>query len=218
MRSNGDHPALSLIRRAVGALAASPVAFDALRWILEAGYRGEKEVIRREGLRDRVRILDLGCGTGALAGAFEPAMYLGIDPNHQYIARARRLHPEHRFAVMDGCALALPSDTFGVVLISGVIHHIETERALDVLRETKRVLKVRAGRLVMWEDVPVRRSSNIVGRLIHRLDEGDHIRSDAEYIHLTEMVFGAVHSYPMSSGVCDYVVISASSGGARLPD
>lgn len=199
------------MQKAAHRLAGHPAAFDVLRWILEAGFHGERAVIARERLPESLRLLDLGCGTGAMAGCFQPDVYVGVDPDRRYLARALTRHPRHRFSRMDGRALAFGDSCFDAVLIGGVIHHLDDHDALALLREAKRVLKRRAGRLVLWEDVPTRSRANLLGRLVHRFDEGCHIRHAGRYVEMAEAVFGGVSAYPMASGVCDYVVVTAET-------
>lgn len=200
---------VGMLERVVDALAARPVVSDAARWLLEAGFAGERAVLSRERCREASRVLDLGCGTGVLAGAFDAARYVGVDPGGRYVARARRKFPRHRFLVMDGTRLAFRSGAFDVVLIGGVIHHLEDADARALLAETRRVLRPDAGRLVAWEDVPARSRLNLVGRLVHRLDAGHRIRRAEAYRDLVRGVFPRVRDYPMRSGVCDYVVMVA---------
>src|SRR6185437_12311262 len=57
----------------------SPFLLDCFRWILEAGFHGEKKVIQDEGLSDCKRILDLGCGTGILSDSLAKQQYTGIE-------------------------------------------------------------------------------------------------------------------------------------------
>ena len=197
-----------LCEQFVSRLAARPVVFDALRWILEAGYRGERGVLRRERCAESGRVLDIGCGTGTLAGDFAAHRYLGIDPNGDYVAHARWKHPGHRFAVMDGTRLGVASGAFDTVVISGVLHHLDDALAVAILTEARRVLRP-GGRLVAWEDVPTRSALNLVGRLVHSLDEGDRIRPHDAYLDLVRSVFPSVTAYAMRSGVCDYVVMVA---------
>ncbi|OBG95561.1 hypothetical protein A9X05_07000 [Mycobacterium sp. E3298] len=202
---------LPLVRRGVHALAVQPRAFDFLRWILEAGYRREKEVLRREGIVGAASILDLGCGTGVMASSFRPEGYVGVDMNPRYIARARATKSQYRFEVADGRSLPFADGSFDAVLISGVIHHLDDDSARGLLQESRRILAPGSGVFVMSEPVPTRNRWNLVGRVIVRLDEGDFIRPPERYLAMSCEVFGApfVRNYPISSGVSDRLVIVA---------
>jgi SAM-dependent methyltransferase len=200
---------LDLVRRGVHALAEEPRAFDVLRWILEAGYKGEKDVLRKERITEAASVLDLGCGTGAMAVHFRPESYVGVDTNPRYIARARATKSRYRFEVTDGRSLPFADGSFDAVLIIGVIHHLDGDSARSVLQETSRVLVPGTGVLLMIEAVPARNRWNLIGRAVRRLDEGDFIRPPEHYVEMARELFGqeAVRDYPMSSGVCDDVVI-----------
>lgn len=67
----------------------------------------------------RGRVLDYGCGSGALAAHVAAADYVGFDVDADALAIARRLHPHHRFlaAVPDG-------ECFDTVACLAVIEHV----------------------------------------------------------------------------------------------
>ena len=201
----------SVLRRGVHALAAEPRTFDLLRWILEAGYRGHKEVWRKEGIAEAASILDLGCGTGAMADSFRPEGYVGVDINPRYISRARTKKSRYRFEVADARSLPFADGSFDAVLIGGVIHHLDDASARRVLEESRRVLAPGRGVLVMCEAVPTRSRWNWIGRLVVALDEGDFISSPERYLELADEVFGqrVVRHYPLRSGVGEALVIVA---------
>ncbi len=206
---------LSFARRGVHALAIEPRTFDALRWILEAGYRNEKDVLRREGIVEAASVLDVGCGTGAMARSFRPESYVGVDMNDRYIERARTTNPGYRFEVGDGRSLPFADGSFDAAVISGVIHHLDDASARSLLQETHRILVPGSGVLVMSEPVPTRKRWNLIGRLVVRLDEGDFIRPPERYLAMVHDIFGesAVRHYPISSGVSDRGVIVARNVG-----
>jgi SAM-dependent methyltransferase len=208
---------LRVVRRGVHALAVEPRTFDLLRSILEAGYRREKEVLRREGITEAASVLDLGCGTGAMASSFRPESYVGVDMNARYISRARATKSGYRFEVADGRSLPFTDGSFDAVLITGVIHHLDDASARSLLQESRRVLAPESGVLVMSEPVPTRRRWNLIGRLVVRLDEGDFIRPPERYLEMGCEVFGreAVRHYPISSGVSDRLVIVAHNATRR---
>jgi SAM-dependent methyltransferase len=49
----------------------------------------------------RFPVIEIGCGYGRLAEAFAATDYWGLDCNAEAIKRARRLHPDHRFRIID---------------------------------------------------------------------------------------------------------------------
>lgn len=77
------------------------------------------------------RILDVGCGTGALTKtlAEEGAYVLGVDASAAMIARARTDYPELEFMVMDATVLAFANE-FDTVFSNAAFHWIKNQTAL----------------------------------------------------------------------------------------
>ncbi|MBN2035255.1 MAG: glycosyltransferase [Chitinispirillaceae bacterium] len=72
-------------------------------------------------------VLDIGCGTGTLLNALEPARGLGIDLSEGMVTIARKKYPHLRFEVMEAEELRL-SETFDYIVIAdtiGCFHDIE---------------------------------------------------------------------------------------------
>src|SRR5271154_4631239 len=77
------------------------------------------------------RILDLGCGTGALAAeiAGRGAQILGVDQSEQMISQARKKFPVMKFEVLDARELRFNAE-FDAVFSNAVLHWIpEAEQA-----------------------------------------------------------------------------------------
>src|SRR4028118_318589 len=108
-----------MLQRFLTLVSESPVIWNVLRWIAEAGYRRHYvEIDRalhpwRPGGR---RFLNLGCGTGQFAACFPADRYLGIDPQRAYIDYAVRRR-DGTFTVMDGSRLALTPASFDGALV-----------------------------------------------------------------------------------------------------
>lgn len=196
---------MSRLRVLTSALARVPWAFDTLRNALEFGYRGHRAIIQRELLPVRGDILDCGCGTGIFAPMFPPERYRGVDVNRAYIDAARQKYPAYWFRVMDATQLEFREASLQAAMLSGVLHHLDDETAGRVLRALARVLEPGA-RLVVWEDIPTRSRLNLIGDLVHRFDEGAHIRPVAGYQALLSPVFEVQRGYLMRSGFMDYAV------------
>jgi SAM-dependent methyltransferase len=80
------------------------------------------------------RVLDVGCGNGALAHAIASgtdAQVLGVDmdPAHIAFAQRRFQHPRLRFALQDVTA-DLPDAAADVVVLSSVMEHLSNRIAL----------------------------------------------------------------------------------------
>lgn len=183
-------------------MSRSPFIFDLLRWLLEGGFTGHRKLIARS-ISSRARVLDCGCGTGIYASCFDAAHYFGIDISPIYIRRARAMCPGHRFEVMDATALQLESESFDAVMISGVLHHMDASTVERTIDEACRVLKP-TGTLLVWEDIPTRHALNVIGRIVHRLDVGQYIRTSDGYGRLLAARCHVLSSEPFRSGFMDY--------------
>jgi ubiquinone/menaquinone biosynthesis C-methylase UbiE len=191
------------IRSSVHRLSQIPWVFDGLRWILEAGYSRHHDLLHRHFFQSPLRVMDCGCGTGIYSRFFSPHSYVGIDVSPIYIERARAKFPQHSFHVMDATKLEFPDNSFTAVIVSGVVHHLDVSTTRDVLREISRVLQPN-GTLLLWEDVPTQHSLNWVGRIIHSLDVGEHIRPEDEYAELLLEHFCIESVESFRSGFMDY--------------
>jgi ubiquinone/menaquinone biosynthesis C-methylase UbiE len=132
----------------------------------------------RANVRTGDRVLDLGCGDGALTGMLAQAAsrsgtVTGVDVAEAALRRARVRHPQLTFALapIDG-ALPFDDGSFDVVWSSEVIEHVaDTARWLS---EIRRVLVPR-GRLLLTTPNHGRLRLAIGG--IERYSEplGDHL-------------------------------------------
>lgn len=190
-------------------LAGVPAVFDLLRWILEGGFSGHRSVfaneLRSACANERGLLLDLGCGTGQHAGQFRSDEYLGIDLSSTYLAAAKQRFPECQWCQADATQLPLRNQSVNTVVISGLLHHLDEHLASQTLLETFRILKI-SGVLVIWEDIPTESAWNLPGRLAHRLDLGEHIRTASGYRSLLEQKFLVISERKMRSGFMDYAV------------
>ena len=203
--SPSDQHATMLHTILLDRLSEMPRLWIALRWLVEDGFRGEKEVIARE-LRPwedvgQRQFLDFGCGTGAFASSFPAQSYTGFDPARHYIDYAGRMSGR-RFAIMAGEALGLANTYFDASLVWGVFHHLDDTVGREAAAELYRVMKP-GGKLLVIEDIEPS-WWNIPGHLMHWIDRGKFIRSDADYHSLFRPYFRLQKTYQMRSGICDY--------------
>ena len=185
-------------------LAENPFWFHWLRKLPEFGYRATKR--RIAAIRDRLgtpSVLDVGCGTGEFAHLFHPESYVGVDVSERYIRFAGRRNPRHRFECSDVLTWESGGRTFDLVLVNGVLHHLDDETARGVLCKAASCGAPGATTLVI-EDVELP-EAGFATRLVHGLDEGEHIRSREAWERLVGSVIPIARASHYTSGVCPYL-------------
>lgn len=162
------------------------------------------------------RVLDLGCGTGdtlQLLPTF--ASYEGHDINPDYIRLCRERFGERgNFIQTD-----LSSDQFGaagqfdLALLVGVLHHLDDEACLHLLRNARRALRP-GGRLVTLDGV-FHSGQRPLSRFVVSLDRGRHVRREENYLALVGQIFPKIrhevcegriripYSHILIEAVCD---------------
>jgi ubiquinone/menaquinone biosynthesis C-methylase UbiE len=204
---------MGLFASLVERISDHPVLFIFCRRILENDFKAIRALIRRDLVVGQgLRTLDLGCGPGAFADLFAGDAYVGADLNARYIAHAQRTCPG-TFVVGDARRLDLPAASFDQVLIFGLLHHLSDEDVRAVLGEVRRLL-VPGGRLLVIEDIPAISKLNLIGHLIHRVENGEHIRPAEDYRRLYAEAARVDREEVLQSGICDYhaaVLVTPSS-------
>lgn len=66
------------------------------------------------------RVLDVGCGSGALAASVDPDYYLGVDVCKESLQLARSCYPLHHFV----SSLPEAAESFDTVVSLAVIEHV----------------------------------------------------------------------------------------------
>lgn len=129
---------------------------------VDSNYFGEYKVkIIREHVctKNKVHILDLGCGDGLnsvfFRKYFNEMEYFGIDISEKSIRQAQKMRKQNvTFQVYNGKKIPFKNDTFDIVLISCVLHHVPQNEHKNILKECKRVLKTN-GSLFIFEHNPI---------------------------------------------------------------
>jgi cyclopropane fatty-acyl-phospholipid synthase-like methyltransferase len=176
-------------RRGLWSPLANAIVYEAVHHVTGARRwmkRFARETIRA---RDGERVLDIGCGPGALLRYLPGVTYVGLDRNQANIERAKRTYGARGTFICDDVgnfarhALA-PVD---VAVAIGILHHLGDDLALNLLRATARALKP-GGRLITV-DPCYHREQSPVQRLVVSCDRGLHVRPFERYVNLCGSVF-----------------------------
>jgi ubiquinone/menaquinone biosynthesis C-methylase UbiE len=188
-------------------LSNQPAIFLFCRGILEGNFKTIRQIIpQRLPVGDGRRVLDVACGPGAFSDLFRPEAYSGVDLNENYIRYAQR-HYRGSFARMDARQLTFPEASFDDALIFGLLHHLDDQDVRAVLSSLQRVLKPGASVLVI-EDIPAESRLNLIGHLLHRVENGHFIRPAEGYRRLLAEYFHIAEEQLSRSGICDYYTAS----------
>jgi len=137
-------------------------------------------------------VLDIGCGPGYTAAYFTDPEYYGFDISQRYIEFANERYPTRGgfFArIFDEEMLDIVPHV-DVVLMLGLLHHLDDETAGQAMALAKRAMKPE-GRLFTVDGVYEPGQRRIVRFLLDR-DRGKFVRAQDAYVRLAQQVFGTV--------------------------
>jgi SAM-dependent methyltransferase len=138
------------------------------------------------------RVLDLGCGSGALLPFLGTVDYVGIDTNEKHIETARSLHGKSgRFICGDFTSIATEAErSFDTVLCIGLLHHLDDERVIEISHLARRYL-VPSGRMIALDPV-FEAGQNPIARLLAAADAGARVRTAEGYRELVSQALDNV--------------------------
>ncbi len=102
----------------------------------------------------QIRCLDFGCGTGLFQSQLEivfPQVF-GLDPSFGSLSKVARNFRGH-VVQASGQNIPFSDETFDIVVVCCVLHHVPLEIRSIVVSECRRVLK-RGGRIIVFEHNP----------------------------------------------------------------
>jgi ubiquinone/menaquinone biosynthesis C-methylase UbiE len=158
--------------------------YDPFNWLL-GGDAIRKKLVELGSIGAGQRVLDIGCGTGALTLAIKrlhpDADVVGLDPDPKALAVARtkagRAGLSIEFVEGFGNRLAYPDAAFDRVFSSLMLHHLDATAKVATLREVKRVLKPSGSLHVLDFGPPRSALTRAIGPLLHN---AGHVRDNIE--------------------------------------
>jgi len=142
------------------------------------------------------KILDLGCGPGDMLASLPETDYTGLDISPEYIEAARkRFGNKGRFFCGDVGVATIEQEhgAFDLVLATGVLHHLDDERAARLFELARRALRP-GGRLITYDGCYVPEQSKMA-RWVLSKDRGKFVRTRAEYVRLASVCFSKVEPH-----------------------
>ena len=148
-----------------------------------------------------MRILEIGCGPGELVPYLpHGTAYVGYDLSADYIAAARARYGDRGEFIAAAFTPAAVGrhQPFDVAIAIALLHHLDDDEAITLLRLLKQVLGP-SGRVLTADPVFIDGQNPISGRLI-AWDRGRNIRRAGEYRALADGTFDHVEGEIVDKG------------------
>ena len=164
-------------------------------WLLmqnTIGCNASKQALATEHYCGQKRVLEIGCSVGNVSAAFRAfpnVAFTGIDIDENAIALAkRRFRNDHNFSFSLSSLedLSRRGATFDYVLFAGMLHHVDDNTGLQLLRDAVKCT-ASGGRLVIYEPEAVRPSDGWFFRFFYAcFEQGVFLRSREDLQRLVE--------------------------------
>lgn len=170
----------------------TPILYLAYRTIV--GGQRATSIYVDEYVRPKIqdKVLDIGCGPGETVEHFSDVEYIGFDNNPAYIELAKKRFGDqgHFFCSRIDQVNLQNFDAFDLVLVVGVLHHLDDQECIKALELAYSALK-KGGRLISLDGCFVDEQSKAAKFIISK-DRGLFMRKKREYQELAAKVFSGV--------------------------
>lgn len=132
------------------------------------------------------RLLDFGCSMGNITPGFLSFEYVGVDIDCRLIEAARRRfkkYPNISFECVDILNATFRPAPFEYVLCATTGHHLTDQELEPIIMKLLALLKP-GGELHFFDIVRRPGQDPLTTRLLTRVDQGKHIRTEGEYRRL----------------------------------
>jgi SAM-dependent methyltransferase len=135
------------------------------------------------------RVLDIGCGPGAMFPYLPNVEYVGFDASEDYIQAAKEQYGNRATFYCDqvNAETITKHSEFDLVLAIGILHHLDDTEAFQLCHLAKSALKP-GGRFITFDGCYVSGQSPIAHYLLNR-DRGQNVRDRQGYTKIVSQVF-----------------------------
>lgn len=147
------------------------------------------------------KVVDIGCGPGNTAHLLQAGVnYVGFDVSDKYISHAREeFAQDSQKTFIVGVAedfvtdLPIQMQNADLVIMNGLLHHLDDNEALTALKLARKSLKP-GGRLICLEACFLI-SQAPLAHWVLRQDRGQNVRSEPEWKALVGQIFSQFDTY-----------------------
>jgi SAM-dependent methyltransferase len=171
-----------------------PIVYKIVQKIM-SGTSFRKKVIVKNIFKEKVKILDIGCGPAEILDYVPNAEYYGFDIDKRSInfARKKYQNDNHHFF----CKRFVKKDLKNIpkvdyVILFGIIHHLTDLEVKKILYLCKLAMKKNA-KLLAVDPIYINKQ-NIIAKFIVSKDRGMNVRTKNQYLKLARTNFKSIKS------------------------
>lgn len=183
---------MSQITTGLRSILSSPRIYDYLQDLMGARSGRRELVCNHVRPLPGSRILDIGCGTARILDYLPEVEYYGFDLSQVYINAATKRYDVrghfNRGLVEQAVVEHMPP--FDIVLAIGLLHHLDDESAVGLMRLARSALH-EGGRLITI-DPCYADDQSVLSRFLVSRDRGQNIRDLAGYSSLARSAFDKI--------------------------
>lgn len=169
------------------------------------------------------RLIDVGCGTGRLAGRLAEAGFevTGVDGSEGMLGVMRAEVPGVRGIFGDATDLPFENDEFDVAVSVAVLHHLALPEAVaSALREMVRVVRP-GGRVVIWDHNPLNPYWRSLMKRVPQDDGSERLVAEREIVGVLRAAGAEIYLSVRTGFMPEFIpprAASAVRAGERLAE
>ena len=181
---------MAQLERGLRSILSVPLVYQSYQSMVGAN-RLHALVARIAGKTGSRTVLDVGCGTGTLAGFLSADIsYLGVDMSKAYVDEAVRSHPKHSFRCGNVMDMDLAGATFDLCVAIGLLHHLDDDVATHMLKTVGGHLN--PGGQFVSIDPCFADGQSLLSKAVVAADRGQNVRTSEQYERLAHNAFSSV--------------------------
>src|SRR3990167_886768 len=171
-------------------LAQNPILWTIFEKIF--GADKQKEAIYRSAVEFKKSLLDFGCSSGNITGAFLDFDYTGVDTDKKSISYAKKRWASYKnvkFICTDILGKRFNRQRFNYILFAGTGHHLSPVLFIPITEKLINLLESN-GQIWFYDILKPNKKNHFLAHILAAIDRGKYIRTYSQYKRIFKKIKG----------------------------